>query len=293
MPSFYPLLRRFFSPVDYDPNNPYAGSACTYSPYEIVKCGPNDEKILFVEPQDPCCCKVPCSAYPTTLATPCKCFVGVQDLTGQECDIQYAIQVSGPLVPPGCDGVHELVEGPAGEPPGADCMYNFSCAMPDIACTINPENATNFPDCNNATPQVVHLTLYGQIYCATDPCGDAGFRCAISAATYDPYPCGTETLCGKPKHCNPSGAFVAWIATDTCGCMKPGEYKAYCYSFPPTFSNCVSTDNTGFCSDPYGKGALHTVTITKLSADDCKPCDCATPPCNDGGPTDSCGYGEI
>lgn len=244
----------------------------------------------MVEPEDPCCCKVPCDIYPGA-CDPCKCFDGVIDGTGDECDIRYAIQVSGPLVPSGCDIVHELTEGLIDDTSGC-CNYRFACELEDQGCTMNPENATNFPACDNATSQTVNRHLFGQITCATDPCGDAGFRVAISAATYDPYPCGAPTDCGQPHTCNPTGAFVAFVPTDTCGCMKPGTYKAYCYSFPPTFSPCVSTDASGNCPDPYGLGALHTITITKLSADDCKPCDCATPPCNDGGPTAACGYGE-
>ena len=287
--TFYPLLRRFFSPIDY--GDPSEESACTYSPYEVVKCGNEDDKILMVEPENPCCCKVPCDIYPGA-CDPCKCFVGVQDLTGDECDIRYGIQVAGPLVPPGCGGGHELIEGISGSPTNC-CVWHFNCELEDDFCTINPDNATNFPDCDNATTQTINMFLLGEITCATDPCGDAGFRAAISASTYDPYPCGAPTQCGQPLQCNPAGAFVAWIPTDTCGCMKPGTYKAYCYSFPPTFSPCVSTNNGGNCPDPYGLGALHTITITKLSDDDCKPCDCATPPCNDGGPTLNCGYGEI
>ena len=289
--TFYPLLRRFFSPIDY--GDPSQESACTYSPYEVVKCGNDDDKILMVEPENPCCCKVPCDIYPGSCAA-CKCFVGVQDDTGNECDIRYAIQVSGPLVPPGCDAVIELTEGLFDGDTSGCCNYRLSCyGSSPGSCTINPDNATNFPDCDNANTQTISLFLSGQISCGTDPCGDAGYRVAISAGTFHPYPCGTPTQCGQPLQCNAVGSFVAWIATDTCGCMKPGEYKAYCYSFPPTFSPCVSTNSGGNCPDPFGLGALHTITITKLSDDDCKPCDCATPPCNDGGPTLNCGYGEI
>ena len=282
-----------FSRLKYDrdgEHNPDLGEDCYRSPARLVMCG-NPAKVLTV--RNPlqaddygdnyyCCCPDICEglASPDPVNGICHCFAGKIDFTNDVCNMSYAASVGGPAVGEDCSGPWPLAEtnelGEAGGEGLGVCYWRHNTG--NIGEEDCPERCDGYD--NQGVPrEKQYCRTDVRMVCAINPCGDREYL-AILELWYthielcDGQPCGY----GDPSlNCISSCQYIPiYIPSDLCGCPEPGTWGGYPWNDPSKY--CSFTFPEMNC-DPLPPGPRHTITITKIHGDDCKPQNCAKPPC--------------
>lgn len=281
----FPLLRTHYDRTG--THVPELGEDCYQSSPVIVRCA---QQVLVVDSTGDeygspdadyfCCCPAECERVDINSVAEhgiCHCFSGKVDFTDDNCDMQYEIALSGPLIGAPCEATLLLTE----DFRLSHCFWDVDTG--DVAIPGECPEECAGDDAQNIPRPPHKCSVIVEMVCDTDPCGQKNYFARVQTTNVILWQCAT-LLCGDslPRDlCNaPCFYTYIWIASDACGCPKPGQYTGFPFSEPQYW--CTQVGETHMDCDPWGAGPPTLLTLSRVHDDSCKPFNCALPPCDDG-----------